>query len=251
MNNIEVPDCGKIEFELDKDLGEYTVMVEGFLKHLITGIAKRSAKYHEATDGRDHLFAYSEKQLNTAVCPVIANIEPSCAFKMELSIKREGKPRRGNLDYWIIYNDIVIALELKLAHVSYSGNYYMVKKSVYEKYNKALEQLENIEKDDVPYLLKNSTKLIKIALEAVVFQKRSKNPINIERDELIQNQQDIQGKLNHLMMSKKFNEKINYYATWLLKHNLMSIEDVIYKKYRASPVLGFIGHVSDIKIRDS
>lgn len=251
MENISIPKCGKIEFELDKDLGEYTGVIEDFLRHLIMGIAERSAKYHEATDGRDHLFTYREKQLNTAVCPVIANIPPSCAFKMELPIKREGKLRRGNLDYWIMYNDIVIALELKLAHISYSGSYYLKKKSVYEKYNKALEQLENIEKDDVPYLLKNSTKLIKVVLEAVVFQKRSKNPINIERDELKQIQQDIQGKFNHLLTSGKFNRKINFHGIWFLKHNLVSIEDVIYEKYRASPVLGFIVHASDIKVRGS
>lgn len=126
---MNIKGVGEITFEMGKDLGKYTNMTEDFLENLIKGTAKRSVEYYKNTDGRDHLFAYREKQLNTAVCPVIAEICSPCVFKMELPIKREGKARRGNLDYWIFLNDVVFALELKLAHVSYSGDHYQKKRA--------------------------------------------------------------------------------------------------------------------------
>ena len=251
MNNFDIQGVGKIIFKMDRDLGKYTKITEDFLENLIKGTAKRSAEYYKNTEGRDHLFAYREKQLNTAVCPVIAEICSPCIFKMELPIKREGKARRGNLDYWIVMNDVVFALELKLAHVSYSDDYYKEKKSVYEKYNEALEQLKNIEKDDVPYALKNSDKMIKIVLEALVFQKKSKDTIKLTDYELKEIQQDIEKKINDLIITGKFNDndRINFKAVWFLEKSLVSLEDVIYEKHRIIPVLGFIGHISDLKTR--
>lgn len=250
MDSTKIPEYGEIDFEMTKDLGKYTETIRGFLRNLIEGIAQRSAEYYRNTGGRDHLFADREKQFNTAVCPVVANIGPSCVFKMELPIKREGKPRRGNLDYWILYNDVVLALELKLAHISYSGD-YLKKKSIHEKYNEALKQLENIEKDDVPYLLKKSDKLVKIALEAIVFQKESKDKIKLKENEVQEIQQDIRDKINHLIKSGKFNKEINFNAIWLLEEDLVPLEPVIYDKYRVLPALGLIGHISDLKTRRS
>ena len=141
INNWTVKDVGKIHFELKKDLGNNTKDVEKFLRQLIEGIAKHSAEYHSNTNGRDHIFIYSEEQLNSVVCPIIAR-DISPIFKMEFPIKRSGKSRRGNLDYWVYTDNNVIALELKLAHISYSSKNFDEKKSIFNKYNKALKQIK-------------------------------------------------------------------------------------------------------------
>ncbi len=246
MREWKIPNVGEIHLELMKDLGKSTEITEKLLKKIIEGIAIRSANYYKNTDGHDHLFTYSEKQLNTAICPAIAN-DISLIFKMELPIKRKDKKRRGNLDYWIFYNNIVFALELKLAHISYNSKDYTEKKSVFEKFTKALEQLDEIEEDKVLYSIKDTNRVIKIALEAIVFQKKSEKEININENELKEIQWDIEDKFNSLIKEdKKFDKEVNFKSVWFPEESLVSLKPIVYGEYRMCPALGFIGHVGDV-----
>lgn len=93
--------------------------------------------------------------------------------------------------------------------------------------------------------------MIKIVLEALVFQKKSKDKIKLTDYKLKEIQQDIENKINDLIKTGKFdsNNRINFKAVWFLEKSLVSLEDVIYEKHRIIPVLGFIGHISDLKTR--
>ncbi len=243
--------------ELDKNFGDNREVTEEFLKCLIKGVAIRSANYHINTNGLDNLFVNSEEQIGTAICPTIEG-DISSIFKRELPIQRKDeygkkKDKRGKLDYWIFHRNISFAVEVKLAHMTYTNNDYTNETGIFDTFNEVIEQLNGIEEDTTLFLMPHTNGLIKIGLVILAF-KNPQNEIRINNFRLKEIQREIIKKFSLLLKTAesnkrnglKFNDVINFNAIWLIEHHLASLKDSVRNEYKISPALGFFGHVSNV-----
>jgi len=250
MNKLEIPNAGIIEYGLMENFGENTPTISELLQTIIKGIAEKSVLYYKKTKGRDQLFIDSEGELHVGVTQSIAKLTP--VFKTEYPVWREySTTKSGNLDYWIFYNNIAFALELKLAHKgSFKGD-CCVKRSIYNHFNRALKQLENVENNDILHIMEKTKGLAKIVLEEIIFYSKTNNA---DMELLEEYQQKIQNSFDTLFDTSKLNPKglsfrkePNMKALWYLDKNIALLEKGRFQENRLYPVIGFIGHVDYIK----
>lgn len=238
MKYETIRDCGELGIKFGKIVGDGGRVSRDFLRKLLKRIVKRSTKYYDET--REHVFIYRERQLHSVVCPSIADITSSYLMENPLTRKPAGEEEyRGNVDYWISYRNYSFLMELKHAYFAYR-NANNPRKSITEKFVRAMEQLRSIRKDECRDLTINKG-LIKIVLQAVVFYKGSKDPIL--KDNL--KNKDFKNLFKKMMNNTELERKSNLRSLWVLNERL--VEEVEYKNsFEIYPAVAFVGHVSEM-----
>lgn len=237
MRYNTIKNCGEIGIEFLKDDTDGARVTKDFLEKLIYNIVKRSTEYFDETG--EHIFIYREKQLHSVVCPSIADLTGSYVMEHPLTRKPHGEDEySGHVDYWISYRNYSFVMELKHCYFAYK-NANDPRQDISKKFNKALDQLKNIRKNECRYLSINKG-LIKIALQAIVFYQSSQEDIPL--DDL--KDRDFEDDFEQLILNTDLNES-NLRSLWLLHERLVeSVEyDEVFEMY---PAVAFVGNVSEM-----
>jgi len=228
--------CGELGIEFDnlKGLGERNT--KDFLTKLLENIIKRATRYHEETDG-DHVFRYREKQLHSVVCPSIADITPSFLIEHPTERKPRGtKAYPGNVDYWVSYKHLCYLVELKHTYFAYNQN--KPRQGITRKFSHAIQQLDNIRKAECEYLSQGHRKLFKIALEAITFQKGSRQKKKVRDFD----GETIKIAFQKLMSIAPLKDETNIRSVWILDKRL--VDPFEYSNgFWIYPAVAFIGKV--------
>jgi hypothetical protein len=157
-----ISNTGRIEFDLLKDFGVNNTSVKAMLKQMIWGLAEQANEYYYKTDQQDHVFIDSEGELNGFITLAVSKLTPT--FKTEFpALRNYSTTKSGNLDFWIYHDDTVFVVELKHSHMGFAQGKCKDKKSIFMKYNEALNQLKGIENDSSLTYLDHLNALIKIS----------------------------------------------------------------------------------------
>lgn len=237
VKNKTIKNCGEIGIEFLKDDTDGTRVTKDFLEKLIYNIVKRSTEYFDKTG--EHIFVYREKQLHSVVCPSIADLTDSYVMEHPLTRKPHGEEEySGHVDYWISYRNYSFVMELKHCYFAYK-NANKPRQDISKKFNRALDQLKNIRKNECRDLAINKG-LIKIALQAIIFYQSSQDDIQL--DDL--KDRDFEEDFEQLILNTDLNES-NLRSLWLLHERLIkSVEyDEVFEIY---PAVAFVGNVSEM-----
>lgn len=249
-----MPNYGRISFELLKDFGKDSIVIQRLLNQIIQGIAKRSVEYYHNTKKMDHVFLNSEGELHTTVTPAISNLTNT--FKTEFPANREYSKtgRRGHVDYWIFYKNIVFLLELKLAHKGFARGDCTTSERIFDRFNEAIFQLESIYDDKLLSFIDGTKKIIKIGFETIVFGSKSpkirvsfyNNPKKYH--EMIENSLEslVKYKRHKNRSELKLKKSVDFKSLWLLNLDLTLIKKGRMPLDHIFPAVGFIGHIENI-----
>ena len=236
-----INNCGKLGFDFSIGDGVEKIIVKYFLENLIQNIVKRSKNYFYGSNEKDHIFGYKETQLHSVVCPSIADLTDYYVIEHPVMRKPRGEDEySGHIDYWIHYRDYTILMELK--HCYFAYNRSIPKEDISYKFNKSLEQLNDVKMETCRYLKENGDRgLIKIALQTIVFCQGSKNHIS-NKDLKVK---DFEEKFDQLILKHNLNE-YNFKSLWLLQDKLNKKVEVYEKYYALFPAVAFVGKVYDV-----
>ncbi len=233
-----IKNCGELGLEFLTEDGDGIRVSKDFLKYLMYGFAKHSTYYFDST--REHIFTYREKQLNSVVSSSIADITHSYIMEYPLSRKPPGEDKySGHVDYWVSYRDFEFLLELKHSFWGYR-NTEKPRQSIYDRFNSAINQLQNIRKDECRWHTMNKG-IIKIALQSIVFYRSSKERIS-ENDI---NDNNFPELFRKLINNTELKNKSNMRSLWLLHERLIKPEeyDTCFEVY---PAVAFVGKIFDV-----
>lgn len=252
MERWEVPNTGEIEFELLRNYKEDQITIRDLLKTMILGIANRSKNYYELTGRKDHVFINSESELHASITPAIQELTP--IYKTEFPVLRpESKSKgRGHLDYWIFYNNLSFAVEMKFCHKGAYKNDVKISDSIFKKYNEALKQITNIEQDRILQLMDNTKAIVKIVFETIVYDSSANRIQKGYHDNLEIMQKRISNQFEELIQMgqkplKGFNDTVDFKSLWFLDEDLIFLQPGREVKASVYPAVGFIGHIDYIK----
>ena len=131
---------------------EYYTIGKSFILDLLNGMCKLSIKYFKH-NFIDLPYIYGERQLDSIILPTLSNI-CNGAVLAELPIKRncflknhEIENSSGRIDYWCIYKDYSIVLEIKHSFDAYNTNKTREKKVIKKWEYMTIDQLQSIQKD--------------------------------------------------------------------------------------------------------
>lgn len=239
MKYETVKNCGELGIEFENIRGRGARVARDFLRKLLKRIVERCTEYYSQTE--EHVFTYRERQLHSVVCPSIADITLGFLMENPLTRKPAGEEEyRGNVDYWIFYNNYSFLLELKHTYFAYS-NADNPRKSIAKKFGRALEQLRSVRKNECRDQTFGNG-LRKIALEAVVFCRGSKEECRLKID---LEGRDFRTLFKKLLRNTELEYRSNLRALWVLNGRL--VEPVEYaNSFKIYPAVAFIGNVSEI-----
>jgi len=236
-------DFGELEIGFGSIRGRGARITREFLKELLRQIVTKSTKYYDAArhvGGPDHVFTYRERQFHSAVCPAIADITPYFLIENPLNRKPAGESEySGSVDYWIYYKDYSFMMELKHTYFGYARA-DNPRESVTERFSKALQQLGDIRKDECRSQTFGNG-LRKIALEAVVFYRGSKEESKLKADIKSRN---FRASFRKLLRNTELEQKANLHALWVLNKRLVAPFEYS-NTFEIYPAVAFIGHVSE------
>jgi len=116
-----INNCGKLGFDFSIGDGVGKRIVKDFSKNLIQNIVKRSTKYFDESNKKDHIFSYGERQLHSVLCPSIADLTHYYVMEHPVTRKPHGEDEySGHIDYWINYRNYSILMELKHCYFAYN-----------------------------------------------------------------------------------------------------------------------------------
>lgn len=241
MNYETIKDCGELGIEFGKIRGTGSRVSRWFLRTFLREFVLRSTEYYNETG--DHVFYYRERQLHSVVCPSIAHLTPAFLMEHPLTRKPAGEEEyRGSADYWIYYKNCTFLMELKHAYFAYNRT-YNYGKSVTRKFVNALRQLRNIRKNECRSL-RLGYGLRQIALEAVVFYRRSKEKAKLKTD---LQRCDFKLLFEELIENTKLEDKSNLRALWVLDKKLVEpVEITSIHSFEMYPAVGFVGRISEM-----
>jgi len=210
-----INDFGELGVEFENITGPGALVTKDFLGKLMENFVERSSKYYEKVN--EHAFAYRERQLQSIICPAIADITNSYLIENPLIRKPAGEDEyRGAADYWVLYREFSFLLELKHNYFAFNSS-RKPRKSIEKKFSQAIEQLRNIRTDECRSQTIGKG-MRRIALEAVIFYQSSK-----EKDKL---QIDIANfefwdSLEKLLLNSGIEKDCNLRALWVLDEKLI------------------------------
>jgi hypothetical protein len=244
MKDRIVGDYGELEIRFGVLKGSGANIAKEFLRKLIYRIIIRSTKYYDnagCIGEPDHAFTYREKQFHSVVCPAIADITPYFLIENPLYRKPAGEEEySGCVDYWIFYKNYSFMIELKHSYFAYTqaNNPCRI---IAERFSKALQQLEEIRKDECRSLTYGNG-LRKIALETVVFYRESKEENKLKFDVKSEN---FRALFKKLLRNTELENRSNFHALWILSNRLVAPFKYA-NTFEIYPAAAFVGHVSDI-----
>jgi hypothetical protein len=233
--------CGKLGIMFDKDDSEGSRVSTKFVEQLINNIVRRCVNYYKLT--KDHAFYYSERQLNSMVCPAIADITPGYIMEQSVERKPRGKGKySGRADYWVACGTFAFVIELKHEYLAYN-HVNPPRASIFDSFDDALKQLSAIKKEECRNLAYGSCNLIKIAFETIVFYEGSKNPKKRNSWKTKKFEQIFEKMLKHTGLRKI----ANVFALWVLNKSLVEPypfgEPMGY--FEVYPAVAFVAHISE------
>jgi len=228
---------GSIGFDFGNLNGEGSLIIRDFLKQLIVNVVKGYTNYYNSTQDfhNDHILRYKEMQLNGVLCPAIASITPAYLTECPCRRKTDAKESSaGHIDYWIYYHNTSFLLEVKHAHYYYKYR----KNKINERFQDAIKQLKYVHRYSYPdFVPNNSVKLIKIALEAIVFSWELKEKKDSDKI-------DASGSIEEFDLIKRGfrKNKPDFSALWLLNKDLIHKFEEDGGDYQY-PALAFIARI--------
>jgi hypothetical protein len=197
--------------------GEGMQKAADFMKDLIEGFAKQSAKYINAVS--EAPFSYSERQLHSVLAPVISNIAD--AFLMEHPMERKWESEgesvfesyTGFLDYWCRYKGLDLFIELKHDRDAYKND--NIRQEAHKNWKKMNnEQLERV-KDEAKRFSKHSKGILLIALHAfTVYETLPNSKESMAREDA---ETLLSSQLNYF---DNLDPKPNWSGVWILHRDL-------------------------------
>lgn len=172
-----IRNCGKLSIEFGKIEGTGKRTTKKFLTTLLERIIENAIQYYDKTS--DSVFSYRERQLDTVICPAIANQTPAFLVEHPLKRKPSGEDEySGFVDYWVSFNGISYLIEIKQAYYGYKSG--RIRASILGKFSDAIDQLKDVRKETCKDLCQGDKNLFKIALETITFFRSS-----FEKKELV------------------------------------------------------------------
>jgi hypothetical protein len=244
MKDEMTGDFGELEIKFGILGGRGANITREFLRRLLHQIITKSTKYYDEArhaGDQDHVFTYREKQFHSVVCPAIADITSYFLIENPLHRKPAGEAEySGSVDYWIYYKNYSFMMELKHTYFAYTRA-DNPRGTVTERFSEALKQLGDIRKDECRGLTYGNG-LRKIALEAVVFYRGSKEENKLKVDI---KSEDFRVLLRKLLRNTELGKRSNLHALWLLNKRLVTPFEYA-NTFEIYPAVAFVGHVSDI-----
>lgn len=151
---------------------EYYKIGKSFIIDLLNGMGKLSIKYHKH-QLIDFPYIYGERQLESIILPTLSKICDG-AVLAELPTTRncflknhEIENSSGRIDYWCIYKDYSIVLEVKHSFDAFLTNKTREKKIIEKWECMTIKQLQSI-KDDIKQQCEENTKgIIRLGLHFI------------------------------------------------------------------------------------
>jgi hypothetical protein len=206
-----IRNCGKLSIEFGQIEGIGKRTTKKFLTTLLEKIIENAIRYYDNTS--DSVFSYRERQLDTVICPAIA--DQTLAFLTEHPLKRKPSGEDeypGFVDYWASFNGVSYLMEIKQAYYGYKSG--RIRASIPNRFSEAIDQLRDVRKETCEDLCQGDKNLFKIALEAITFFRSS-----FEKKELIGYKTvPIINAFQRLKTLNPLNEG-NMHALWLVDRN--------------------------------
>lgn len=238
-----VKGIGKIGTEFSNGVTDGAIISRDLVRQMIDEIARRSFLYFKSTG--DHSFYYREKQMNSVICPAIAELSEG-SFLMEQPSKRKPsgeKEYSGYVDYWLYFRSYSFLLEMK--HAYYPHNWKgKLRKSTTKRLEVAHTQLDMVKKKECRNLCMGNG-LIKIAFETIVFYESSK--LDDKRNDW--QERDYMKLFSNLISNKELSGLINFQALWVLNKNLVEPYD-FKRSFEVYPAVAFVGNISEDQVKD-
>ena len=155
-----------------ESIEEYYKVGRSFIIDLLSGIGKLSMKYRQF-QLIDFPYLYGERQLSSVILPTLSKICDG-AVLAELPARRncrlqnhEIENSSGRIDYWCIYKDYSIALEVKHSYDAFLSDITRESRVVNRWEYMTIDQLQSI-KEDVKYFEEPTKGILRIGLHFVI-----------------------------------------------------------------------------------
>ncbi|WP_080831877.1 hypothetical protein [Cohnella massiliensis] len=218
-------------------------LTRDFLDQLICGFARQCEKYMTLTG--EAPFAFRERQLHSFLAPALSQF--SDLLLMETPVNRKWSDlnkkqadSHGWLDYWCLWRNIVLLIELKHSFCSLRSG--IANQNLQSDWKKAIEQLDSI-KDEALTQGKWCNAAVRIALHVIPvfesFTKAShKSTATTERLNQVTNQ-----------VVRSLNPAPNWSGLWVLHQNLVGPYEYGVRK-EFYPAVLFAAYVYEISSAD-
>ena len=209
----------------ESDKAYYDVAYE-LTKNLFIGIAKRALVYNSSKyDFYEPPFVFRERQFDSLIMPVLASLCKGLAFA-EYPMTRNSRKKgleiecsQGRIDYWCIYRDYSVVIEVKHSYDNFETSYTNDNRLLDRWRTMNMVQLENV-KDDIKHFEEKTKGVIRIGLHFVTSYS-STNPSDDIREIYISQEREMLSRLYNdlkkvatpdFMSVWEFDKDMVYYA---------------------------------------
>lgn len=210
---------------------------EIFFKDLLQDFVFSCNQFYKTLD--EFPFVYGERQTTSILLPSISRISKVAFVEQPVSRKTAGKNSAGRIDYWILYKDTVILLELKQGWVSYNST--NLRKDVVKSWNSLISQLSSISKSECRELAGDYGKLFKVGLMILpsfissIYPDKLK-PISIE---------EIKARSTEInsLMTASLKTSPNIFFNWAVSQSLQKAQKYSTDYYEIYPLISGYSYV--------
>lgn len=228
---------------------EYYTVAYDLTKKLFVGMAKHALAFNSTKyEIYKPPFVFRERQLDTLIMPVLASLCKGIVFA-EYPITRNSKKKgleiedsKGRIDYWCIYKDYSVVIEVKHSYDNFETSYTNNERLLQRWRTMNIVQLENV-KDEIKHFWEKTKGVIRLGLHFVTSYS-STNPSDDICETYISQERIM---LDRLYKDLKTVASPDFMSVWELDKDM-----VYYDYYRAYPGLIVIAKFfKDIKHKGS
>jgi hypothetical protein len=214
-----------------------------FLKSAMNDFVESCGQYFKIM--QEFPFIFGERQTNSILLPSFSRVSKIAFIENPVSRKKGRKNASGRLDYWILYKNAVILMEVKQTWISY--NSCKVRKELINLWNSALSQLSKIPDQDCKDLVgdaKESYQIGLVILPAYInsINKTNLHPIPIDE---IKNQSSIIN--NEVLQSLR--PQPNLYFNWAMSTKLQKVQSYDEDDNEIYPLISAFSYVKQISAK--
>ena len=235
LRNTKIQNLNFVISSCPSDQGEDYNIAYSFVKEVFCKVCKQSLLFSNSKyDIIEYPFLFRERQLDSVVLPIISSLCKGLVIAeypivRDSSIKGfEKKDSKGRIDYWCIYKDYSIVIEMKHSYDAFKTNLTNDERLIKRWETMTVSQLQDVRKN-VRYFNEKTKGVIRIGLHFITpYCNRDGNMDDV--DDYKCRQKEILTRLSKdVSRCKPKTTTPNFLASWVLPNN---------KKYFEVPYKG-------------
>lgn len=221
---------GDLDFIISscKDEEESLHIAYEFTKKLFVGICKRSEAYDNSKYNITELpFTYSERQLDSVVLPQIASMTKGLVIaeypvdRYSRSVRTGEYDSKGRIDYWCIYKDYSLAIEMKHSYDAFSTDSTKDARLIQRWRKMNVNQLQDI-KDELRKWVEQTKGIIRLGLHFITPYKSTEQPTKEDYERFKSKQKEILWRLYEDVSNKKPSLTTpDFMSSWIMKKSMV------------------------------